>query len=140
MNEFGQEIGEALPDWERAEIPSREVMEGRYCRLEPLVVRHAENLWEVNQLDEEGRNWTYLPYGPFCGFEEYAEWVGAVSVERDPQFYAVIVEEKAVGVASYLRIDSKIGSIEVGHIHFSESSEADSGSDRGDVSHDATGF
>jgi RimJ/RimL family protein N-acetyltransferase len=39
----------------------------------------------------------------------------------DPLFFAIVDEEtgKAVGVASYLRIDPRNGSIEVGHLRFS---------------------
>src|SRR3546814_11542376 len=39
----------------------------------------------------------------------------------DPLFHAVVDRRsnKALGVASYLRIDPPIGVIEVGHIHFS---------------------
>jgi RimJ/RimL family protein N-acetyltransferase len=39
----------------------------------------------------------------------------------DPLFYAVVekIEDRAVGVASYLRIDPANGSIEVGHINYS---------------------
>ena len=118
-NELRQPIGASLPDWKGVEFPAPEVMEGRCCRLEPLEEKHAANLWEANQWDAQGRNWTYLPYGPFASEEDYAGWVKAVSNERDPQFFAVMVEGKGLGVASYLRINPEIGLIEVGHIHFS---------------------
>jgi hypothetical protein len=47
-------------------------MEGRFCRLVPLdPERHARQLFEANQLDRDGRNWTYLFVGPFADFESY---------------------------------------------------------------------
>lgn len=123
VNAFGQEIGAAVPGWTAAEFPRHERMVGTFCELEPLSVeRHAEALWEANGLDGEGRNWTYLPYGPFGNFEDYRGWMEGVCAGRDPQFYAVVSKSsgRAVGVASYLRIAPETGGIEVGHIHFSE--------------------
>jgi hypothetical protein len=41
-------------------------MTGRYCTVEPLdVERHAAALYAAVSLDREGRNWTYVPSGPF---------------------------------------------------------------------------
>ena len=97
-------------------------MQGRFCRLEPIEPdRHAPDLYDANALDTDGRGWTYLPYGPFGSLEEYREWMNAVCLGDDPLFFAVIdaETEQAVGVASYLRIDPRNGSIEVGHLRFS---------------------
>jgi len=97
-------------------------MEGRFCLLEPLdPIRHAENLYAANALDVDGRHWTYLPYGPFESFADYRAWIAQSCCGNDPQFYAIVDLAKgtALGVASYLRINPSIGSIEVGHINFS---------------------
>jgi RimJ/RimL family protein N-acetyltransferase len=78
-------------------------------------------LYEANSLDKEGKMWTYLPYGPFASFELYRSWLRVSVLTSDPQFYAIIDKstQKAIGVAAYLRIDPKNGSIEVGHLNFS---------------------
>ena len=97
-------------------------MIGCFCRVEPLDVdRHARDLHNANALDADGRNWTYLPYGPFATFDAYLEWVGGAAASDDPFFHAIVdvATERAVGVASYLRIDPPAGSIEVGHIAYS---------------------
>lgn len=97
-------------------------MAGRFCRLEPLnPEKHAAGLYAANALDNDGKNWTYLPYGPFRTFEEYCDWTNRICASSDPLFYAIVdrAEDKAVGVASYLRIDPQNGSIEVGHINYS---------------------
>lgn len=95
-------------------------MAGRYCSLELLGSTHVESLFEANQLEPHGENWIYLPYGPFQTVSEYAAWVASVGEKDDPQFFAILNEgNNAVGVASYLRIQHQVGSIEVGHIHFS---------------------
>ena len=120
LNALGQPIGDPQPDWTPPPFPPREVMTGRYCRLEPLdPARHGAQLFDANARDAEHRNWTYLPYGPFATVDDYVQWVAPASCTDDPQFHAVVVSGAAVGVASYLRITPAAGSIEVGHINFS---------------------
>jgi RimJ/RimL family protein N-acetyltransferase len=97
-------------------------MEGRFCRLEPLdCERHAADLFAANALDTDGRNWTYLPYGPFESLDEYRAWIQQCCCSDDPLFFAIVdrTRAKAAGVASYLRIDAGNGSIEVGHLNYS---------------------
>jgi RimJ/RimL family protein N-acetyltransferase len=93
-------------------------MEGRYCRVEPLELHHACDLWDANAHDTDHRNWTYLRDGPYARFEDYAAWVEDAEATSDPLFYAIMAP-KAAGVASYLRIMPEAGSIEVGHINLS---------------------
>ena len=115
-------MGEPLPDWTRRPRPSRTPIAGRFCRLEPLEAgRHAEALYETHALDAEGRNWTYLPYGPFVSCELLAAWITSVEESEDPMFFAIIdlATKRAVGWASYLRINPEMGSIEVGHLAYS---------------------
>lgn len=119
-NELGQPIGDPVEGWIPPGTPPREVMPGRYCTLEPLSVdRHAGDLWAANELDPDGRNWTYLAYGPFASFDEYREWCGAMAEGPDPLFFAIVVGGRAVGAAAYLRIAPAAGSIEVGHVNYS---------------------
>ena len=122
VNDLGQPIGFAVDDWLPPEPPSRQPMEGGTCRLEVLdPERHADDLHAANMLDTEHRIWTYLPYGPFETPSAYRKWADEASRSSDPLFHAIIdnVSGKAVGVASYLRINPAVGSIEVGHINYS---------------------
>jgi RimJ/RimL family protein N-acetyltransferase len=133
VNAHGQKLGFKVDDWTVPPRPPNEVIEGRTCRLEPLdAVRHADSLHRANLLDREGRNWTYLPYGPFDQGGDYLSWVKSVAGKEDPQFFAIVGSNAgsdptsgpdagpvAIGVASYLRIDPMAGSIEVGHINYS---------------------
>jgi RimJ/RimL family protein N-acetyltransferase len=119
---MNQPIGFALPNWKPPPWPVRVSMEGCFCRLEPLEgERHAAQLYAANAVDGDGRNWTYLPYGPFESFEAYQAWIQEYCQSNDPLFFAIIDLEqaKAVGVASYLRIDPRNGCIEAGHINYS---------------------
>jgi RimJ/RimL family protein N-acetyltransferase len=110
-----------LDDWLPPPAPARVTLEGRLCRLEPLAVRHATALHEVNSLDVEGRMWEYMAYGPFDGLAAYRAWVEQKAASIDPLFFAIIdrARDAPVGVASYLRIDPPNGVIEVGHLAYS---------------------
>jgi RimJ/RimL family protein N-acetyltransferase len=115
-------LGQLLPDWHGATRPAREILPGRYCRLEPLdCARHADSLIAAQALDRDGRNWDYLPYGPFATTEAHRDWLITMSASTDPFFYAIVdaVSGDAVGVAAYMRIDPANGVVEVGHLNFS---------------------
>lgn len=121
-NSSGQPLGFPVPDWKPATRPVHKLLAGRFCDIEPLnAAQHAADLYAANALDAEGRNWIYLPYGPFESFSSYRDWVDKFSVTSDPLFFAIVSHAtgKAVGVASFLRIDPANGSIEVGHLNFS---------------------
>lgn len=122
QNRLGQAIGWSLADWTAREHPRGAFMQGRYCRLEPIdCERHAADLYLAFGNDQDGANWTYLPYGPFSEQAQVEDWIEATCLGDDPCFFSVIdlATGRAVGVASYLRIDPTMGVIEVGHIHFS---------------------
>jgi RimJ/RimL family protein N-acetyltransferase len=110
-------LGAPVPGWTPPPRPSRDPMEGRYARLEPLDPEaHAAGLFEANR--EDDRIWTWLPYGPFASLEAYRGWMEGVALGDDPLFFAVIdlATGRPGGVASWLRIAPEAGSIEVGHI------------------------
>ena len=121
-NEFGQPIGIEIPGWRGASPPDRTTMTGRFCRLEALDAdRHAEALHRANSEDPDGREWTYLPYGPFESASAYRTWVEQSQAAEDPYFFAIVDRETdaPVGIASYLRVSVETGTIEVGHLRFS---------------------
>ncbi|MGH7060458.1 MAG: GNAT family N-acetyltransferase [Stellaceae bacterium] len=121
-NHLGQPIGPPLPGWSPRPAPPRTPLAGRFCRVEPLdPACHAADLFAAYSEDKEGRNWTYLPYGPFPGFEAYREWAQAAAARDDPLCHAIVdaASGRAVGVASLMRIDRPAGAIEVGGISYS---------------------
>jgi len=121
-NELGQPIGPPLPGWKGVERPPRTPMAGRSCRVEPLdPARHAEDLHRANSLDPTNRNFTYLTAGPFESLGAYREWMAGAAAGEDPLWHAIVDggTGKAVGVATYMRIDPKNGVIEVGNINYS---------------------
>lgn len=121
-NFLDQPVGASVSDWKPAARPVHKLLTGRFCNLEPLnAARHAADMYAANALDTDGRNWTYLPYGPFESLSSYSDWVDKFSATSDPLFFAIVSHAtgRAVGVASFLRIDPANGSVEVGHLNFS---------------------
>ena len=115
-------VGEIVDDYNIPPHPKDISLDGDLVQLVPLKVeKHSFDLFEANTKDKEGRNWTYLSYGPFDSIEKYSEWIKIFEDGNDPVFFAIIrkIDYKAAGVASYLRIKPNSGSIEVGHINFS---------------------
>jgi RimJ/RimL family protein N-acetyltransferase len=122
FNEFGQPIGHDLPDWKPPPFPPHAALQGRHCRVEPLVAaRHARDLYEAQREDVDGARWTYLFQGPFDDFAAYEKWVLSAEASRDPQFYAIVDASsgRAVGSCAYMRIEPGHGVIEIGNIYFS---------------------
>ncbi len=121
-NELGQPIGFDVPDWTPCSRPPSEPMQGRYVRLEPInAAIHAQDLFEAFAADRENRIWTYLPYGSFVSVDDCRAWIETTCLGDDPMFHAIVDGDtgRAVGVASYLRIEPAVGVIEVGHINYS---------------------
>ncbi len=121
-NANGQPIGEPVSNWRPVSLPPRSIMEGRFCHLEPIDIdRHGCDLFEAFRADGDHRNWTYLPYGPFEKEVDFQAWMSRICLGDDPLFHAIMDAEsdRAVGVASYLRIEPGVGVIETGHLHYS---------------------
>ena len=121
-NEHGQPVGEPVPGWSPRAKPGAAVLEGRFCRIEPLdPARHAADLYAAYSAAPDGRDWTYLTVGPFADADAYRQHAEAAAHSADPRHYAVIDRSagKAVGAMALMRIDPNNGVIEVGHVTFS---------------------
>lgn len=114
-------LGPLVPQWTPPPVPPREALDGRFCRLEPLTEAHAPDLWAANARDTDGGMWTYMAYGPWDQESDYRTWVAESARSSDPLFFAIVDRSsgRAVGVASYLRLDPRNGVIEVGHLAYS---------------------
>lgn len=122
LNAYDQPVGDPLPGWTPRPAPERVVLDGGYCRLEPLdAERHADELYEAYATETDGRNWTYLPDGPFESAGAYRLWAEAAARSTDPLHYAVVDRStgRAVGTMSLVRHDPANGVIEVGYVVFS---------------------
>ncbi len=121
-NRLGQPIGAPVPNWTARPRPSREPIQGRYCRIEALnIACHTNDLFTAFSLDTSGHNWTYLSSEPWQTKEAMLGWMHTTCLSDDPLFHTIIDAQtnRAVGIAALMRIDPTNGVIEVGHIHFS---------------------
>jgi len=99
-------------------LPARVPIQGHYVVLEPLHVRHTEDLWGAAQAADD--SWTYLGCGPFASVQAMARYVGDFAVEQDRVAWAVrpIDGGRVSGWLSLLDIQPKHASIELGSIWF----------------------
>jgi RimJ/RimL family protein N-acetyltransferase len=115
-------FGEIVESFSIPPHPKGISIEGKLVDLKPLIASEfAEELFISNAIDKEGINWTYLPYGPFDSQVNYTQWIKSFEEGDDPVFFAIISKKlkKAIGIASFLRINPAQGLIEVGHINYS---------------------
>ncbi len=121
FNIYQQPIGAALPDWQPRPFPERVVLEGDYCRLEPLQPGHSAALFQAHQRAGDNRSWTWLLREPEQNEAAFGAWVASVCDLRDQLHFAVIDKPTGlpVGNLSLMRIDEKNGVVEVGSVHFS---------------------
>lgn len=121
INTYGQPIGEAVPDWSRRSMPQHDVLLGRYCRLEPISLRHVPSLFAAYHQLEDDRDWTYLPVERPQSLSEFQHYVAAMQSFSDPQHYAIVdlQSEEALGTIALMRISPDTGVIEVGYVIYS---------------------
>lgn len=117
----GLPLGQPL-NWSSRPMPPKQVLEGRFCRLEPLdVARHGDDLVAAfSKTDVD--SWRYLFAGPFASDDDCRGWLAEVAARTTEVPYALIdlKSGRAAGMASYMRIEPGHGVIEVGSIHYSD--------------------
>jgi len=122
QNKFGQSIGPDLPEWTPRAQPPRRVVEGRFCRLEPIdASKHADDLHAAYAQAPDGRDWTYLGVERPAEAEGTRAYIERIAKSTDPLHFAVIDRQsgRAVGSLALMRIDPANGAIEVGTVNFS---------------------
>jgi RimJ/RimL family protein N-acetyltransferase len=115
---FGSPIGKALPGWQGCQrLPDTELT-GRTCRLAPYEKKHAQGLYAAYAQDN-GRMWTYLPYGPFDNAEDVNQSIEDWQKNKGLHTFVILKDEQPVGHASFMRYDLAHGSVEVGGVTYS---------------------
>jgi RimJ/RimL family protein N-acetyltransferase len=91
------------------------VLEGRYARLEPLALAHAEGLMAASA---NATSFDYLFDVPPKDVEDLKAYIRQKAASEDPLFHSVI--DKATGLAggrqTFMRITPEHGVIEIGNI------------------------
>jgi RimJ/RimL family protein N-acetyltransferase len=104
-------------DWKPVLLPRREPIYGRHVMLEPLDAElHAADLWDGIQGHDEV--WAYLADGPYVSEADLAAALKEKQVGSSAVFFALLTKSNgcAEGYASFMRMDSANGVIEVGNI------------------------
>ena len=122
FNEFGQPIGLPVPGWQPARMPQSVTLTGMSIHVVPLAESHLPGLYAACCRPEDDARWTYIPSGPFRSIAALADDLAA---RRAAGFLPFALVDPATqqprGMASLLRIEPAIGTIEVGYIVYSPS-------------------
>jgi RimJ/RimL family protein N-acetyltransferase len=102
-------------------LPRRIEMEGRCALLQPLdPAQHTASLWDAVNAPENDPLWTYLFDGPYRDAASFEQSIQRKAATADPMFFAIVNLDsgRAVGYASFMRIEPAHRCIEVGGILF----------------------
>lgn len=105
-----------------ARRPERVVLHGRLVDLVPLDPQsHGESLFQLTCGPEKEYLWTYLLKGPFADRKEFDAHLQRLAEPDDPMCFAIVERHsrRAVGWASYMRVEPAHRVIEVGNVMFS---------------------
>ncbi len=115
-NEHGQPVGPPLGEWAPPGFPDGRALVGERVELEPLTwERHGEDLAD-ELMAAPGSHWTYMGFGPFADVAGLEGTIRAMAEPGDRLPYAILMSGRAAGVASYMRIDERMGVLEIGSI------------------------
>jgi RimJ/RimL family protein N-acetyltransferase len=110
-----------LAEWTPRNRPPRQVVSGRYVRLEPLdPARHGDDLYAACSGQQAETLFRYLFEAPPSDRASFEPWLAKASSSEDPLFFAVVdqVTGRAMGRLTFMRIDQAHGVIETGSILF----------------------
>jgi RimJ/RimL family protein N-acetyltransferase len=109
-------------DWTPVERPTRTPLRGSQILLRPVdAATDAEPLYAVSHPPTgDPAIWTYLPDGPYESPEHLRRMLTWAETSEDPLYFTLanLLDERPLGLASYLRIKPEFGVIEIGHIWF----------------------
>lgn len=117
----GLPIGPTVSRLVAATNPVREVLEGQYCRLEPIDPdRHCDGLFAASTPDDAAGRFLYLFEYPPKSRQELFEWLTLVSTAEDSLFFAVIDKQtgRVEGRQALMRIATEHQVIEIGNVYW----------------------
>lgn len=113
---IGPKLAASVP----APFPEAKVLEGRYCRLEPLEVRHAPDLYECSSPDDADTRFRYLFDEPPSSIQATEAWIRDKMADKNYLYYAIVDKSsgRVEGRQSLMRIDAVNQCIENGNVRF----------------------
>ncbi len=122
LNEYGQWVGDRVPDWHGAGELERKMLAGRSCRLEPMdAERHAVDLFAAFAQAQDERDWTWLGSVRPISVAATELWLQGKVDDAGLVPYVVVDvrSERAVGVVCLMAIERANGTVEIGHVSWS---------------------
>ncbi|MBB1200252.1 N-acetyltransferase [Enterobacteriaceae bacterium 89] len=121
INQFGQQVGDALPDWQGAGLLERKTLSGRSCQLVQLSAElHSAELFDAFAQAEDDRDWTWLGSERPASLAAVHAWIqNKVDDSALVPFAVIDRSERAVGVVCFMAIDRGNGTVEIGHVTWS---------------------
>jgi RimJ/RimL family protein N-acetyltransferase len=114
-------LGEPI-DWSSVSTPSGAPLRGDRVLLRPFdPAADAEPLYSASHPPAgDPATWTYLPDGPYESPRQMQQMLSWAQSAEGHVYYAIepLTEGRALGQASFLRIEPAFGTIEIGHIWF----------------------
>lgn len=98
------------------------ILDGTFCRLEPLNIAHAHDLFAaIHGPQSDARHQYLLEVSP-SSEQEMVDWIAAENSNPDLMFFAVINKQsgKCGGRQALMRIRPEHGSLEIGSILWGE--------------------
>jgi RimJ/RimL family protein N-acetyltransferase len=117
----GLPIGTLVDRAEPALPVTTQQLVGSYCRLERLdAQRHGDELFVASNPPDAAERFLYLFTEPPATRAQFDAWMTSSVASVDPLYFAVvdIATGETVGRQSYLRIDPRQQSIEIGDIYW----------------------
>jgi RimJ/RimL family protein N-acetyltransferase len=98
--------------------PQPLVLEGRFCRLEPLVTAHAQALYAATTGEGEAERYRWLFESPPSTAQALSGWIETTAARTDMVTFAVIAKATGLcgGRQALMRIVPEHGVIEIGSI------------------------
>jgi RimJ/RimL family protein N-acetyltransferase len=112
---------EDLKNWTPRPRPAREVLEGRYVRLEPLdAQKHGDGLFEASTVADADGRFRWLFDVPPENRQAFQPWLENAAASEDPLFFVVIDKQsgRIGGRQTLMRIDPKHGVAEIGNVYW----------------------
>ena len=119
--ETGLPIGPKMANPDPAKRPERIVLDGRYCRLEPIdPVRHREELFAACNVADARARFRYLFDPVPTSLADIDRWLAKAASSEDPLVFAVVSKAsgKVEGRQTLMRITPEHQSIEIGNIYW----------------------
>jgi len=111
----------SLSVWTPRQRPARQVLEGRYVRLEPLESkRHGSGLFAASSVSDAAERFRWLFEHPPVREEDMRPWLEKAESSEDPLWFCVVERPggRVGGRQSLMRIDPQHGVIEIGAIYW----------------------